>query len=327
MTVPDRSTIAEVLRGRVLRGLHAGTLVAGDRLPSARELVGEFDTDHRLILAAYRQLADEGLVDIRERGGVYVGGVETSRGAIPALPAKWFVDTFTESLAREIPAPDLSEWLRRSLQTVRLHAVVISSTEDQVAGLARELRDDFGLAADGLVASALTEPGADVASFALLKRADVIIATEAHVGLAQRLSGQLGKPLLAVEVRPDLVVGEWAMLLRQPVWAIVSTPEFGAMLTRFFAGVRGIENLHILVHGRDDLGTIPEGAPTYVTHRVRQAVGDTPIRGRVLPAARTLSTESSRAIFDFIVRTNLRALHAMKMAPPTATGEAKPKRA
>lgn len=321
--VPERSTIADVLRGRVLRGLRAGTLIAGDRLPSARELVSEFDTDHRLILAAYRQLADEGLVDVRERGGVYVGGAETSRGGMAALPAKWLVDTFTESLAREIPGPDLSEWLRRALETVRLHAVVISSTEDQVAGLARELRDDFGLVADGLAASGLAEPGVDPATLALLKRADVIIATEAHVELAERLSGQFAKPVLAVDVRSDLIVGEWAMLLRQPVWAIVSTPEFGAMLTRFFAGVRGVENLHVLVHGRDDLGVIPEGAPTYVTQRVRQALGDTPIRGRILPAARTLSTESERAIFDFIVRINLRARQAMT----AVTAEPSPKRA
>ena len=38
------------------------------------------------------------------------------------------------------------------------------------------------------------------------------------------------KPVIAIEVRPDLVAGEWAMLLRQPVWAVVATPAFGEML-------------------------------------------------------------------------------------------------
>jgi len=87
-----RTTISETLRGRILRGLQAGTLQPGDRLPSARELVSEFGVDHRLILAAYRQLADEELVDVRERGGVYIASSNSTRAGFPALPVKWFVE-------------------------------------------------------------------------------------------------------------------------------------------------------------------------------------------------------------------------------------------
>jgi DNA-binding transcriptional regulator YhcF (GntR family) len=311
--------IVETLRGRVLRGLQAGTLGSGDRLPSARELVAEFDVDHRLILAAYRQLTDEGLVEVRERGGVYVAAASSRNAHAPALPVKWFVDAFTEAFAREIPAPELSEWLRRSVETLRLRAVVISSTEDQVGGLARELRDDFGLEAEGIAAPVFSAPGAYPAA---LKRADLLIATTAHADLVTRLAEELGKPCVTIHVRPDLVLGEWAMLLRHPVWAVVATPEFGDMLRHFFANVRGIENLRILVHGRDDLSQIPDGAPTYVTHRVRQALGATPMRGRVLPAARTISVESARQIFDFIVRANIRALLVVHEPPPSTAGAA-----
>ena len=311
-----RTTISETLRGRVLRGLQAGTLQPGDRLPSARELVAEFQVDHRLILAAYRQLADEELVDVRERGGIYVANSSSTRAGFPALPVKWFVEMLTEGFAHEIPAPELHEWIRRSIETLRLRAVVITSTWDQAAGLARELRDDFGLIADGLVDSELN--ASDVRP-ALLRHADLIIATAAHVELAGRLAGERKVPVLVVDVRPDLVVGEWALLLRQPVYAVVATAEFGEMLRKFFSAVRGIENLHILVLGRDDLATIPAGAPTYVTQRVREALGDTPIRGRVLPAARTISTASAREIFNFIVRANLDASRAVRPAEPSET--------
>jgi DNA-binding transcriptional regulator YhcF (GntR family) len=315
-----QSTIVETLRGRVLRGLQSGTLEPGDRLPSARELVTEFDVDHRLILAAYRELAGEGLLEIRERGGVYVSKANSANANSPSLPVKWFVDTFAEAFAREIPAPELSEWLRRSIETLRLRAVVVSSTEDQVAGIARELRDDFGLNAEGFPAAVLSEPGLHTAA---IKRADLLIATAGHVEVAQRLAEEIGKPLVTIEVRPDLVIGEWAMLLRQPVWAIVATPEFGVMLKAFFAGVRGVENLRILVLGRDDLEQIPDGAPTYVTHRVREALGVRRIRGRLLPAARTISVESARQIFDFMVKANVRAMQSF--AAPTI--DASPKRA
>ena len=56
---------------------------------------------------------------------------------------------------------------------------------------------------------------------------------------------------ILLEVRPDLIMGEWAMLLKRPIWAVVATPQFGEMLRKFFSGVPGIENLHVLVHGRE----------------------------------------------------------------------------
>lgn len=306
-----QSAIIETLRGRVLRGLRAGTLQAGDRLPSARELIAEFGADQRLILSAYRQLADESLIEIRERGGVYVTGTEAGNTDVLPLPVKWLAETFTEGYAREVSASELSEWVRRSIETLRLRVIVISSTEDQVAGLARELRDDFGLIAEGFCAESLGDDGVYPPAFT---RADLFVGTSVHAPLVQTVSERFNKPSLMIGVRPDLVAGEWAMLLRQPVWAVVATPEFGEMLKRFFANVRGIENLRVLVLGRDDLSTIPEGAPTYVTQRVRESIGET-MRGRILPAARTISVESARQIFEFIVRANLRAVQAIQERP------------
>lgn len=309
--VPDTpSSLAEILRSRILRGLRGGTLASGDRMPSARDLVAEFGADHRLILAAYRELADEGLVEIRERGGVYVAHGSRRNANAPALPVHWLAQVFADGYAREIPAPDLAEWVRRGLETLRLRAAVISTTEDQVAGLARELRDDFGLIADGVVAGALS--GHRDAHLTILRRCDILIGTSGHIELVDAIARELDKPCLSIEVRPDLVLGEWAMLLRHPVWAVVATAEFGEMLKHFFAEVRGIENLTVLVHGRDDLSQIPDDAPTYVTSRVRAVLPPTAIRGRILPPARTISTESARRIFEFIVRANIRAFQAVR---------------
>lgn len=300
-----REAIVDVLRGRVLRGVQAGTLNDGDRLPSARELAVEFAVDYRLIVAAYRELADEALVDLRPRGGVYVAVQGTSERGVPPLPEGWIADLLTQGLAREIPGPELHEWLRRCTETLRLRAVVIASTHDQVYGLCRELQDDFGFESEGLVASEVRAASATPLS---LRRADLVVTTAAHARWLTPVTEDLRKPLSIVEVRPDLLGGEWALLLRRPVYAVVATPEFGEMLRRFYADVPGIENLRILVYGRDDLLQIPDDAPTYVTQRVRTLVGDAPIRGRVLPAARTISTDSARALFSFIVRANIEAM-------------------
>ena len=69
-----------------------------------------------------------------------------------------------------------------------------------------------------------------------------------------------------------------------------------------------VQNLRILVVGRDDMTTIPEGAPTYITQRARKGVAEVALRGRIMPAARTISSESARELFAFIVRSNLAAM-------------------
>ena len=299
--------IAETLRRRLLRALQSGAVARGDRLPSARDLGPEFRVDHRLILAAYRRLSDEGLVELRERGGIYVTASHGG-GALPPLPEGWIAEMLSQGLAREIAGPDLHEWLRRCTETLRLRAVAIATTSDQAYGLCRELRDDFGLESEVVLAEELTAAGSTPLP---IRRADLLVTTEAHAARVRELGVELKKAVTVIEVRPDLIAGEWALLLRRPVYAVVATAEFEQMLRKFFAEVPGVENLRVLVIGRDDLTEIPEGAPTYVTQSVRAQLAGVTIRGRILPAARTLSMRSAREIFDFIVRSNVEAMRRM----------------
>src|SRR3712207_6555480 len=140
-----RAEIVDVLRRRVLRGLQAGALRAGARLPSARELEAEFDADHRIVLAAYRELVDEGLVELRPRGGIYVSPARGGSGTVPLPSEAWLVEVLAQGVAREIPLTEIHEWLRRSVETLRLRAAVIQATPDQITGICRELEDDYGL--------------------------------------------------------------------------------------------------------------------------------------------------------------------------------------
>jgi hypothetical protein len=89
---------------------------------------------------------------------------------------------------------------------------------------------------------------------------------------------------------------------------VVADQAFGEMLTCFFADVPGAANLRVLVLGRDDLNVIPDGAPTYVTQGARARLEGTTLRGRILPAGRTISPASARALLGYIVRSNIEAL-------------------
>ena len=301
----ELSELIDMLRGRLLRALQASALASGDRLPSARDLAQELELDHRLVLAAYRTLADEGLVELRQRGGIYVATRPTSADGVPPLPAAWFAEVLAQGLTREIPATELSEWLRRCTETLRLRVAVVASTSDQGAGLCRELADDFGLEPECVPADELRESARPPLG---VRRADLIVTTAAHEAWVRALGHELRKDVCVVDVRPDLVRGEWSLLFRRPVYAVVADAEFGEMLRRFFADVPGSANLRILVLGRDDLDEIPDDAPTYLTQRARANLGGITIRGRVLPAARTISPASARALLGFIVRSNIEAL-------------------
>jgi hypothetical protein len=194
--------------------------------------------------------------------------------------------------------------LRRCTETLRLRAAVVASTKDQLYGLCRELTDDFGLEADSV---AISELGGTIVPLPL-RRADVIVTTAAHADRIRALGVELKKPVHVIDVRPDLVAGEWAMLLRRPVYVVVATEQFGAMIREFFADVDGIDNLRIVVLGRDDVSTIPADAPTYVTQGVRADLAGVRIPGRILPSARTISAKSARELFAFIVESNIEAI-------------------
>jgi len=108
-----------------------------------------------VVLSAYRELAAEGLVELRERSGAYVAADPASVGSAPGMAEAWVVDIFAQAIAREISPSTLVAWMQHSLATRPLRAGVIAGTDDQLLGLCRELEADYGLEADGVTAASL----------------------------------------------------------------------------------------------------------------------------------------------------------------------------
>lgn len=296
----------------MLRGLHAGSLRPGDRLPSTRELAQELGVDQRAVVAAYRALDEEGVVELRPRSGVYVPAAAHGRPS-PAPSVGWLTDLHIQGMARGIPLPELSDWIYRSSATLRLRALVVASTVDQAAGLCRELRDDFGLEASGIPAAELQED----LQHPSLRRADILVSTTAHEAWVRRLAEELGKRVFIVTVRPDLLQGEWRLLLRRPLYVVVADPCFGDVLRQFIGDTPDAENLRIVAADPDAVAAIPDGAPTYVTRGAAAMLESVRIPGRILPAARVVSEESAREIVSFIIAANLEALlGGVQRVPP-----------
>ena len=114
MSEEPRDVIVDAMRGRLLRGIQAGTLVPGDRLPGSRELAAEFDADYRVAIAAYKELQREGLVELRPRGGVYIAARKHGPNGIPPISESWVSEIFAAALNRGIASAELIELLHRA---------------------------------------------------------------------------------------------------------------------------------------------------------------------------------------------------------------------
>ena len=89
---PD-GPIYRQLADQVLAGVKSGLLKPGDRLPTERELAAQLGVARGTVRKAYRELADNNLVQVIQGSGVYIhsdGGPLDSRPG-PGAGNKWEV--------------------------------------------------------------------------------------------------------------------------------------------------------------------------------------------------------------------------------------------
>ncbi len=311
--------IAELLRERIIDRIRAGTLEYGDRLASARELAAELDADPRTVLAAYHVLAEEDLVELRRRSGVYVAARPGPGREVLAPPTRWLVDTLAEGISRDIPARSLAARLDEATTTVATRAVVLECNRDQIHSMSRELRDDYGLTVTGVELGSF-DPDGELPHAVL--EADLIVSA-AHGDVIHALAARLGKPSIVTSVRADLVQRTTRLLARGPVYFVVTDVRFADKLRRAFAPLPGAENFRAIVLGRQDLRSIPKDATTYVMRLALEQLAGEDVPGRVVPPVRIFSPECAREILTVIVRRNVAAYAASTRAtarPATTVG-------
>ena len=298
--------IVELLRDRIIDQIRAGTLEYGDRLPSARELSIELDADPRTVLAAYHVLAEEDLVELRRRSGVYVAARPGPSRALVAPPVRWLVDTLADGITRDIPARVLARRFDEATTTVQTRAVVVECNRDQIHSICRELREDYGLIVEGIEIGSF-DPEGDLP--AQLMEADRLVSG-AHADIVQPLAARLGKPYVVTSVRTDLLQRTARLLARGPVYFVDTDVRFAEKLRRLFAPIPGGDNFRAVVLGRDDIESVPADATTYVMRLALEQLEGREIPGRLVPPVRIFSPACAREILSIIVRRNVAAIAA-----------------
>ena len=80
----SREGLQDQIAGCVRRGVASGELPVGDQLPPATELAAALSVDRNTVLAAYRTLRDDGLLEFRRGRGARVAETGLRRAELDA---------------------------------------------------------------------------------------------------------------------------------------------------------------------------------------------------------------------------------------------------
>jgi DNA-binding transcriptional regulator YhcF (GntR family) len=303
-----RETVANELRDRIVSGLHVGHLRGGERLSSVRALAAELDVNERVVLAALRALAEEGLVELRERSGAYVVPPHPSFGEGLPFLGRWLITTLVQARTRGLAPCQVSELVRRCFETRHVRAACLECNADQLDLLCTELTDDHGYITDGALIDELDVRDPPLA----VRRADVLVTTVFHADKVGRIARALGKPWIAVVLRPDVMRNVARQLERGPVHYIATDRRFERKLRRMLAPFGPTTNLRLYILPGDDLAGIPDDAATFVMpsarRYLRRRYGDAGWPGKPMQPPRHLSDEAARQLLTFLVQLNMAAL-------------------
>ncbi|HEX2091191.1 MAG TPA: PAS domain-containing protein [Longimicrobiaceae bacterium] len=207
----SRSAVAALtglLRDSLAVALYLGHLREGDRLPGIREVARATGLNHKGVARAYRQLVTEGVMEVRDRSGVYVARQGWSEPAFPGGTAQWLTEVLTGAWERRIDIPALPELIRRRTAAVRLRCACVEASTERRASLCRELETTFGLEVIPVALEELSDRGWDAGVPAeTLRDADLVVTTPFHAGGVRALARALGKPLMVATSRAEETVG------------------------------------------------------------------------------------------------------------------------
>lgn len=205
------------------------------RLPSARALAARLGVDRGTVLAAYRDLAGDGLVRVRPGSGAYVSGPEPGAGSGAATDA--FRAFVARERARGANTAEIAELFSRWRASLGAGRVIVAEDEPGLAALWRaELQALLpGVRVEAALPSELRRsPG----------RAEgaVVAASARHVSA---LRAALPPWVEVVPLRPPGGAPERRLLLRMAVGAVILLVSVSPALRRRFrevaAGLRGRE--------------------------------------------------------------------------------------
>lgn len=116
---PDHSSRG--IASRMTELIKGGTLVAGTRLPTVREVAARLGVSVGSVAAAWTSLKDDQLISTNRRGGSVVLGAGNIRQVDRRPPAEWYAVDLAQGSPDPALQPKLDKALLAGLRNARLH--------------------------------------------------------------------------------------------------------------------------------------------------------------------------------------------------------------
>ncbi len=301
----------ELVRGRVLSGLHGGRLHAGDRLPSYRDVAAETGLDLRAVTRVYEALAVEGLVEVRGRAGVFVADQERLGGQVMEETARWMIGVLREFWARQKELPSFPDFARERIASTTVSCVCIESTTDQIDAICHELSRDFGFRTHPLHTDHLADFPADRAPGeslpAEVREADVLVTTAFHAALVRPVAELLRKPLMVIRLNPDIVRELHRLAASGELTVICVDPRFAERVRLVVGGENAGAIRTVLADDSERIRRLDPSRPVVISHAASVRIGETTMRSAI-QEGRVLSAESAEELTELLIRFNVRAM-------------------
>lgn len=314
----ERASLLDRLRSFIIGEMHIGHIAAGDRLPTYRDIARDWEVDHRAVARAYRALEAEGLVEVRERQGVFLLRQEKIGGEMPTETAGWVSDeVLTEAWRRRMKIPELPELIRRCTASVKLRCACIESTEDHRWMLARELSEWFGFQARAVDAEDLparpTSEGVHMVELdrvpGAIRDAELLVSTLFHAAPVRAVAEALGKPYVIVRIHPSAAEAIERHLRDRDLTVVCVDPRFGERM-QIFAGDRFAGRIRmVLASDEGALSRLDPGERVLVTRAAANRL-DRSFNFVVSPRTPAFHAPSAREIARLLIRLNLEAMEA-----------------
>lgn len=301
------------LRRAILAAVHDGSANPGDRLPSIREVADACGATTYAAAQAYRALEEEGLVEKKERSGIFIAPLgETPARRLPET-AGWLRGVLAEGYMLQVRLPALPDLIQRWTTSAPLRCACVESTEDYRFALCDEVHNSFGLETIDVPARD-NSPLARESLESAVRRADLIVTTPFHLSRLRGLAARLDVPLIVatLDVSSATVLRNRARTAGD-VPLVCVDPEFGRrMATNLAAGDR--ERVRIIpVADRAAMDRIDRSQPVLLTKAARQIVGGDGFR-LVLPHYPAFSKRFAERLAHTIIQLNLEGMRATRPA-------------
>lgn len=107
------------LMQQIRHGIETGALRAGQRLPTIRMLAEELVINPNTVVRAYRELQHEGVVELKQGSGAFVGRSVVERGQVMSKAGKLINSAFERLVALDLSEQEIRRIVESELAQAR----------------------------------------------------------------------------------------------------------------------------------------------------------------------------------------------------------------